>query len=82
MITRKQALDLSRRVDLLTTRFPAGTLCRYWPGARANEPGREGTLRSAFFFSYAGDIAVFVEGYPGWIAATHVEVDGKPVLEQ
>jgi hypothetical protein len=72
MLTRARMLELSRLVDDLTRRHPPGTPCRFWPGAREGE-GRPSRIRSAWLVTQSGEVAVFVEGYPGYIAATHVK---------
>ncbi len=72
MSKKEKWLALSQQVDELTRRYPPGTPCRYWPGAREGE-GYPGKIRSAYLVTQDGLIAVFVESYPGYIAATHVE---------
>lgn len=74
---------MSRRVDELTRRFPPETPCRIWPGAKEGE-GKPDAIRTAFAIAPSCDIVVWVEDYPGWIAATHVDdldvgvLDAKP----
>jgi hypothetical protein len=53
---------------------PVGTPVLYWPGAREGAwPGRESVTRSQARL-LCGTPCVWVEGYPGGIALTHVEV--------
>lgn len=65
-------LSMSREVDALSNRYPIGTPCRYWPGARWDEP-RHGTIRSRYAVLGGHTVVVWVTGYPGCIAASHVE---------
>ena len=63
-------------IDLVNNGMPVGTPVRYWPGVREGE-GRESITRTPVWMLHtsSGDIPlVSVEGYPGGIALTHVEV--------
>lgn len=56
-----------------TERHPIGTPVRYWPGLRKGE-GRASTIRSRAWVMGGGHVVVKVDGYPGGISLTHVEV--------
>lgn len=80
------AIGLSRDAAELTEKYPPGTRCRYWRGAREG-PGQETTIRSPYSV-VAGQIVVWLKGVSGCIAATHVEpipdddekCEGPPLL--
>jgi hypothetical protein len=55
------------------TLYPVGTPVRYWPGVRAGE-GRESVTRTPAWLVGGHTTCVSVDGYPGGIALTHVEV--------
>lgn len=59
--------------DRFNDRHPVGTPVRYWPGARLGE-GRESKTRTPAWLVGGHTACVSVEGYPGGIALTHVDV--------
>lgn len=69
-----RTIELSKRAEDLTRRYPPGTPCRFWPGVREG-PGRQGVIRSSWAVLSGQDIVVWIEDYPGCIAATHVECE-------
>ena len=54
---------------------PPGTPVRFWPGARLGE-GQFSRIRSSAWALLSGQAIVCVDGYPGGIALSHVEVLG------
>lgn len=75
-------------VDRFNRDHPVGTPVTYWPGARRitpwrpdarsrEIPGRESRTRTPAWL-VCGKPCVSVEGYPGGIALTHVEVRENP----
>ena len=61
--------------DEFNAAHPIGTPVRYWPGLRYKHPGIESRTRTRA--STIGEKPVVsVEGYPGGIALTHIEVIG------
>ncbi|MBT0772326.1 hypothetical protein KIH74_25500 [Kineosporia sp. J2-2] len=52
---------------------PVGTRVRYWPWTREGE-GFESTTRSEAWTLPSGAPVVMVDGYPGGIYLTHLEV--------
>jgi hypothetical protein len=62
---------LTREAAHLTRLYPAGTRIRFWPGAREGS-GRVSVVSSAFW-PLCGTVVVKLKGYPGCIAASHVE---------
>lgn len=71
-------IDRSTEEELLARDFndahPVGTRVRYWPGVREGR-GRESVTRTPAW-AIAGAALVSVEGFPGGISLTHVEVLG------
>jgi hypothetical protein len=53
--------------------IPIGTPVRYWPGAREGD-GRTSRTRTATQMFRDVEPVVCVDGYPGFIALTHVDV--------
>lgn len=72
-MTRAKMMEMSKRVDELTAKYPVGTPCRYWTGAREGE-GKQGTIRSAWAILGGHTVVVWIEGCSGCVAETHVEV--------
>jgi hypothetical protein len=62
----------AQTVDRFNEQHPIGTPVRYWPAIRSGE-GRESVTRTPARL-VCGAPCVSVEGYPGAIALTHVEV--------
>ena len=62
------------KVERFNERYPVGTPVRYWPGIRHGD-GRESVTRTPAWL-VCGKPCVSVEGYPGGIALTHLEVAG------
>lgn len=54
-------------------RLPVGTPVRYWPGVRRGE-GRISVTRTPIWKMGSGTEVASVEGYPGGIALTHIEI--------
>ena len=63
-------------VDRFNDDHPVGTPVTYWPGAREGEGTRSVTRTPAWLVS--GHPCVSVDGYPGGIALTHIEVRENP----
>lgn len=75
MSTDASLAILGRKVEqaeALTAAHPEGTPVEFWPGVREGQ-GRLGRVRSQWMDAPGGELVVFVEGYPSWIAATHVQ---------
>ena len=73
-------VKLCALVDDLSTRYPPGTECEFYhelPPLRGPVRTR---IRSAFAVQSGTEVVVWVEGIPGCVAATHVRVNGVPVL--
>lgn len=77
MLTERESRERVARaaVERWNDDHPIGTPVRYWPGFREGD-GRRGATRSTAFIAGKRDPepVVFVEGYAGWIALSHVEV--------
>jgi len=58
--------------DEFNRRAPVGTPVRFWPGAREGEGRISKTRTPAWLMSSA--VVVSVEGYPGGIALSHIEL--------
>lgn len=54
-------------------RHPVGTPVLFWPGAKTGT-GRKSKTRTPAWAMNVNDAVVSVEGYPGGIALTHIEV--------
>jgi hypothetical protein len=64
------ALDGAARFN---EQYPVGTPVRYWPAFRQGA-GRESVTRTLAWLVGGHTPCVSVEGYPGGIALTHVQV--------
>ena len=76
---RRLTVRLMERDDF-NRRAPIGTTVRFWPGAREGEGRIAKTRTPAWLMPSA--VVVSVEGYPGGIALSHVEVLGSGDQEQ
>jgi hypothetical protein len=57
--------------------YPVGTPVRYWPAFRRGD-GRQSVTRTPAWLLGGHTPCVSVEGYPGGIALTHVQVQSVP----
>ena len=62
-------------VERFNRDYPVGTPVTYWPGTR-DAAGRDSLTRTPAWL-VSGQPCVSVEGYPGGIALTHVEVRAR-----
>lgn len=61
--------------DEFNAAYPIGTRVYYWPGARhPSIPGRPSWTRTPAWCLGGHTDVVTVEGYPGGIALTHIEI--------
>lgn len=68
---RRAAEEDARRFN---EHYAVGTPVRYWPGLKEGE-GRRSKTRSEAWALPSGAAVVMVEGHPGGIALTHVEIE-------
>lgn len=65
---------MRRQVDELNRRYPVGTPCVFWPGAKIG-PGRPGKVRWPFSILSGHTVVGWLEGATGCIAASHIDFD-------
>lgn len=74
------AFDLRRKPvfvlpeHLTPLEIPTGTKVRYWPGIRDGHEGTLSTTRTHVWEQADGTAMVAVDGYPGGISLTHIEI--------
>ena len=78
-LSRRRLIVRLMERDDFNRRAPIGTTVRFWPGAREGEGRIAKTRTPAWLMTSA--VVVSVEGYPGGIALSHVEVLGSTELE-
>jgi hypothetical protein len=61
-------------VERWNTRYQTGQKVLFWPGAKEGLAKHEGTLAQPAFRSSSGTPVVFIEGYPSYVALSHIEV--------
>ena len=74
-LSRRRLIVRLMERDDFNRRAPIGTTVRFWPGAREGEGRIAKTRTPAWLMTSA--VVVSVEGYPGGIALSHVEVLGS-----
>lgn len=54
--------------------LPIGTLVDYWKGAKRGLPSGRARTRTRVHNTSNGDAIVWIEGEPGWIMLTHIQI--------
>lgn len=75
MTTLDPAQDAAAVAESWNALHQVGASVRYWPGFRTGEGTASKTRTSAWVV--CGNTVVSVDGHPGGIALTHIELDAE-----